>query len=69
MSTKSRQMDLFIDAEQLSGLTHISVRESRKIIRIVQEEMKKEGYYIPKSKKLMAPAERVLKKIGANYEK
>lgn len=54
-----------MDAEGLSELIGISIREARKIIRIVQEEMKKEGYYIPKSKKLMAPAEVVLKKIGA----
>lgn len=54
-----------IDAGELSQLIQISVREARNIIHLAQEEMKKEGYYIPKSKKLMAPAERVLKMIGA----
>lgn len=58
-----------IDAGELSQLIQISVREARFIIHLVQQEMKKEGYYIPKSKKLMAPAERVLKKIGAKNEK
>ncbi len=62
-------MNCYMDAEGLSELIGISIREARNIIHLVQEEMKKEGYYIPKSKKLMAPAERVLKKIGAKNEK
>lgn len=61
-------MDLFIDAEKLSELVDISIREARKIIRTVQEELEAEGYYVPHTKKLTAPAERVLKKIGVKNE-
>lgn len=53
-----------IDAGELSNISGMSIRESRKVITIVQKEMKDKGYYIPKSKKLIAPTELVLEKIG-----
>lgn len=59
-------MKLFIDAKELSITADISISEARKIIQLVNTDMEQEGYYIPKSKKLIAPTERVMKKIGAN---
>lgn len=55
-----------IDAGELSELININIREARTIIRLIQEEMKKKGLYVPKSKKLIAPTELVMERIGVN---
>lgn len=57
-----------IDAEELSRLICVNIREARRIIQIIRRELEEEGYYIPKTKKLTAPAERVLERIGVRNE-
>ena len=55
---------LYIDAETLSQKLEISIREARRIIKIVQKETEEKNIYIPRSKRLIAPTERVMERIG-----
>lgn len=57
-------MKLYIDVETLQKQTLLSARECRKVIQLVRSELAEKGCYIPKSKKLMAPTDLVLKKLN-----
>lgn len=52
----------------LITLVPVSKREARAILKMVVDELKEEGAYIPSTRRLIAPTELVLKKLNLNAE-
>ena len=58
----------YIDVPGLTALVPISKREARNIIRMIVDELKSDGAYIPATRRMIAPTELVLKKLNINAD-
>ena len=57
-------MKPFIDSVELAQIIGVTVRQANEIIKATQEELRKKGVYVIKSRPLIAPRKEVFKKIG-----
>lgn len=57
-------MNTYITVKELQEITGISYQSALEIIKEVRKEMKRDGYLIPKGKKLRAIKKLVLNRLG-----